>query len=133
VGDSIKLTFRLRNIGTRRALVDRRFLLYHTVWLEITTAGGEKAKWCGRMTEPLLRQTDFVILAPGAKVERTVQISCDSKRVAGYAMDAIGQYVVSARYELGLPRMAFKAIAHDALILRGPVEAPSVHVEVVGR
>jgi len=133
VGEPIKLTFRLRNVGIQRALADRRFLLYHTVWLEITGAAGEEVKWCGRMTETLLRQGDLVILAPGAQVAKTVRISCDSKRVAGYAMDAVGEYVVKARYELALPPKALKTIAQDAVIVRGSVEAPPVHVEVVSR
>jgi hypothetical protein len=132
VGEPINLTFRLRNVGNQSALVDRRFLLYHTVWLEITNAAGEKAEWCGRMTETLLRGKDFVILAAGAKVEKTVRVSCDNKRVAGYALGDVGEYVVRARYELAVPPRALEAIARDALIVRGPVEAPPVQLEVVG-
>jgi hypothetical protein len=130
VGKPIRLTFRVRNVGTRRALANRRFYLHHQVSLEITAASGQAVRWCGRLGEPLVGQSDFVILAPGAQVERAVQISCDDRRKEGYAVSAAGEYVVRARYELGLPLQDLKAFAQGAFVMRGSIEAPPVQIEI---
>jgi len=130
-GKPVTLTFRVRNVGAQNALANRRFYLNHSVSLEITAASGQRAQWCGRLSDMLVTQDDFVILAPGSQVERTVRISCDNKGVGGYALAAPGEYVVKARYDLGLPPQALKAIAKGALVMNGPVEAQPVRIEVL--
>lgn len=131
VGKPIKLTFRLRNVSTKRVLVGRWLSLGQMVYLDITPPSGQKMQWCGRIYSGLLSRSNFVVLSPGESVERTQVISCDNERTAGYKIDSAGDFVVKARYRVGYPQSDLDEIAEGSLALKGPIQAPEVRLEVV--
>ncbi len=130
LGTPIYLRFRLNNVGKNNVLANRRFYLDDTVLLQITGPSGVKLSWCGHIPQVVLSRGDFVILAPGAHVERTVRVSCDKSRSWGFVFDAPGQYVVKAQYELPFPMNVLKKAAAGALVVKGPIRARPIRIEV---
>jgi hypothetical protein len=133
LGEPIRLTFRVRNVGTQDALANRRFYLNHVVWLKITAPSGQEAAWCDtRVNDAAILDSDYVILRPRAHVERTLRVSCNDKRTSGFSFVAPGEYVVRAHYRLGYPAEGLREAARGAFILPGKLEAKPVHIEVLG-
>lgn len=131
LGKPVYLKFRLRNTGSENVLVNRRFYLNDTVSLEINGPSGRALAWCGRISQIEVSPGDFVLLAPGAHVDRVVEVSCNARKTAGYAFPELGAYQIKAQYQLSFPKEALAKAAHGAIVVKGPVQADPIQVTIV--
>jgi hypothetical protein len=131
VGKPVYLKFNLRNTGTEKVLVNRRFYLDDIVTLEITGPSGNNLSWCGHIRQIEVSAGDFVFLAPDAHVEKVVQVSCNENKTLGYTISEPGQYVIKAQYQLPFPTEVLEKAAHGAVVDKGPIPAHVIQITIV--
>ena len=131
LGQPIYLRFQVRNTGTENILVNRRFYLNDVVSLEITGPSGQRLSWCGHIPQIEVSRGDFVFLAPGAHVEKIVQVSCNESKTSGYEISAPGTYVIRAQYQLPFPKEVLAKAARGAAVVKGPISARPIQITLV--
>jgi hypothetical protein len=72
-----------------------------------------------------------VTLAPGARIEKELLVSCDTKTKWGYELAEPGDYEVTATYSLPQPLAELKKAAGAAIAVKGPVSAKPVRLTIV--
>jgi hypothetical protein len=102
--------------------------------LDISDAQGNAAKWCGRIADELFVSKDsYRTLSPGESIHARLITSCDnsqdSKR-GGYVLSAPGKYLIKAVYLLPLPREEYEKAFPNSSVVRGPISAEPVTVEL---
>jgi hypothetical protein len=87
-------------------------------------------KWCGRIPEVIETAGAFATLAPGARIEKVLLVSCDTKTKWGYELAEPGDYDVTATYSLPQPVADLKKAAGAAIAVKGPVSAKPVRIRI---
>lgn len=131
LGKPIYLRFQLRNTGTDNVLVNRRFYLNDVVSISVTDPSGQDVAWCGRINQIEVSQGDFVFLAPGAHLEKTVRVSCNESNTSGYTFPGLGQYVIKAQYQLPFPKEVLTKAARGAIVIKGPISANPIRITLI--
>jgi hypothetical protein len=133
-GENVEFTFRLSNRSGDKVVVAKTFQLAHFVTLDIVSAEGKRAEWCGRIVGQTDLPRSFVTLSPGESVSKKLIVSCvnkdDRSRAWGYSLGAPGKYVVTGTYRLPQPEAFFKRLSPNVPAMRGPVSAQPVTVEI---
>ena len=133
-GETVELTFKLRNVGHDKVLVARTFQLARYIDLEISDKQGNRARWCGRVISQTDSVRSFTILAPRGSVSMKLAVSCvnggDPGRAWGYVMENPGDYVIKATYRLPQPEAFFEKFFSKVAVLRGPVSAEPVTIKI---
>ncbi|MBZ5723348.1 MAG: hypothetical protein LAO03_23685 [Acidobacteriia bacterium] len=133
-GETVELTFKLRNAGRNKALIARTFQLTRYIDLEILDQQGKHAQWCGRVISQTDSARSFTTLAPGASVSLKLPISCvnggDPGRAWGYTLVNRGKYIIRATYRLPQPEKFFERFFPNTPVVRGPIPAEPVTIEI---
>jgi hypothetical protein len=133
-GAHLKLVFTLRNVSGKEVLVAQTFQLGRYIDLDITDSHGKAAQWCGRIVAQADSVQSFTMLPPGRSLRKTVLVSCfnadDPSRAAGYRIDGPGQYTIKATYHLPQPTMFFEKFFPTATVVRGPISAKPIIIQV---
>jgi hypothetical protein len=132
--DPIELDFTLRNSGKSPQIVARRLSLGMRIKLDILDPSDKPAKWCGRIADELFVLRDnYKTLAPGESMHQRLVISCDNMKDAkrgGYILDAPGRYMIKAAYLLPIPKEGYDKVFPNAHVIRGPVWAEPVTIDL---
>lgn len=133
-GEAVEFNFNLHNVSRKKVLVARTFQLTYYVDLEILDQEGERAEWCGRVVSQIDSARSFTVLPPGGAVEKKLAISCvnkgDPSRAWGYELHNPGKYIIKATYRLPQPKRFFEKFFPNAPVVRGPISADPVTIEV---
>jgi len=134
-GDTIEFNFALRNASKDEQIVARSLQLTLNVGLKISDSQGKDVGWCGRIADQAIPlKSRYMTLSPGESVRAKLAISCvnkdDPTRAWGYALDAVGKYIVHAAYRLPQPSGYFEELFPNARVVRGPVSAEPVTIEL---
>jgi hypothetical protein len=133
-GEAVELTFRLQNVSQKKVLVAQTFQLTRYIDLEISGKEGKRADWCGRVVSQTDSMRSFTTLNPGGSISKKVVISCVNRgepgRAWGYALDDPGKYVIRATYRLPQPEPFFEKFFPKVPVVRGPVSAEPVSIEI---
>jgi len=127
--EKITFEFEIRNVGRTPVLLARPSL--HYVVLHINGPGRKESPWCGRIDGRYVSRSDFAVVPPGGLIRREVIISCDEKKIRGYAIQEPGKYSVDAVYLVPQPVSTLRGLAGSAQIVRGPLKARSVDFWIV--
>lgn len=133
-GENVEFSFRLSNRSRDKILVARSFQLNLYVNLDMTDPAGKSADWCGRILGQIDSPRSFITLSPGESLSKKLVVSCvnkaDKSRAWGYSLDTPGKYMVRGTYRLPQPKVFFKKDFPDVPVVRGPVLAQPVTVEI---
>jgi len=133
-GQPVEIDFTLRNIGRRELVVARWLRLTTNIALDISGDGGKSAQWCGRIAETIDSERSYTILEPGKSVHAKLTVSCINgeikNRAWGFAFDGPGQYIIKAKYRLPRPREHYKQLFPNFDIIRGPILAKPLKIEL---
>ena len=133
-GENVEFTFRLSNRSKDKVLVAKTFQLNFYVDLDMSGAAGKSADWCGRILGQIDSPRSFVTLSPGASLSKKLVVSCvnkaDKSRAWGYYLDTPGKYIVRGTYRLPQPKVFFQKVFPDVPVVRGPVSAQPVTIEI---
>ena len=130
-GDPAELTVVLRNTGDRPLWVNKRLLVnspfvpepYREVWMAVTGPDGQERRFECKIKVGRPEPKDYVALAPGQELERTVDMAkC-------HDLKALGAYRASATYADGNKEPP--AAPDGAAPLREPVKSGEVELRVV--
>lgn len=129
VGEHVMVKLRLKNTGTKSALVVKSLRLSLAIWVHVDDLERktEVMKCSPIVPELLPTADDFAVLTPSAQIESQVIISChgaDSSRQYGFDLSKPGAYEARVRYRLTFPKESLKSLAPDVEIITEPVQAP---------
>jgi len=130
-GEPVYVRFRLTNVSNAQVLVNRHLRLFDIIDLQVSGPSGQRAEWCGHIPEIVDTPGAFVTLAPGARIEKVLLISCDTKMKWGYELAEAGNYEVTASYNLPQPLAELKKAAGSAVIVKGPVSAKPLRLTIL--
>ena len=130
-GEPIYLRFRLTNVSNTQVFVNRHLRLFDIIDLQISGPSGQPAKWCGHIPEIIDTPGAFVTLAPGARIEKVLMISCDSKTRWAYEFAELGDHELTASYNLPQPLAELKKAAGSAVVVKGPISAKPLRLTIV--
>lgn len=130
-GDPAELTVVLRNTGDRPLWVNKRLLVnspfvpepYRDVWMAVTGPDGQERRFECKIRVGRPQAADYVALAPGQELERTVDMAkC-------HDLKALGAYRASATYGDG--NREPPSPPDGAAPLREPLRSGQVELRVV--
>lgn len=133
-GENVEFKFRLSNRSDEKVLVAKTFQLARYVDLNISDAKGKLAGWCGRIVSQTDSPRSFTTLSPGESVSQNLVVSCvnetDRTQAWGYSLDTPGRYLVTGTYRLPQPSAFFEELFPKIQVVRGPVSAKPVSIEI---
>ena len=134
-GETVEFNFTLRNVSKEEQIVARQLKLTLNVDLRISDSQGRQVKWCGRIADQIIPSKHrYIALLPGKSLPARLAVSCANKddpgNAWGYLLDAPGKYTVKAAYRLPQPKEYFESLFPNAHVVRGPVVAEPVTIEL---
>ena len=132
--DLVELDLTLRNVGKQPQVVARRLSLGMRIELKISDSLGKPLRRCGRISDELSVFTaNYRTLAPGESVRTRLVflVTIQKTRLrGGYVFETVGKYKIEAAYYLPLPEREYEKVFPGIRVIRGPVQADPVRIDL---